>query len=113
MSIFSNLQPYQLIVLVFALAWLVEAAVEYLVGYLVSEVFPALEPYKVALPYVALAVAIPLAFYYQTDLITLITEVEPTWVGIALTGFLISRGAGFVNDFLSFLGGKMKLPKEA
>ena len=112
MSIFANLEPYQLILLVFALAWLLEAAVEFLIGKLADQ-FPALGAYKWLLPYVSLAAAIPLAWYYQADLITLITETEPTWVGIGLTGFLISRGAGFVNDFLSFLGGKMKLPKEA
>jgi hypothetical protein len=93
------------------MAWLVEAFVEYFVGKLADQ-FPALGAYKWTLPYVAAAVAVPLAFYYQIDLISLITTALPTWVGIVLTGLLISRGAGFVNDFLSFLGGKMTLPKE-
>ncbi len=95
-----------LITLVFALAWLVEAAVEYLVGYL-ADVVPALYPLKPFLPYVALAIAEFVAFYYQVDLLTLIPGVALSPVGIALTGFLVSRGAGFVNDFLSFLSEKL------
>lgn len=95
-----------LIALAFVLAWLVEAAVEYLVGYL-ADVVPSLGSVKPFLPYVALAVAEFVVFYYQVDLLTLIPGVALTPVGIALTGFLVSRGAGFVNDFLTFLSGKL------
>jgi len=111
-SFVTILGPYTVIVLTFALAWLVEAFVEYFVGKLADQ-FPKLGAYKWVLPYVAVVVAVPLAFFYTIDLITLITGADPTWVGITLTGLLISRGAGVVNDFLSFLSGKMKLPKES
>lgn len=100
-------QEVTLVLLVFALAWLTEAFVEYVFGYLFG-LFEVLKPYKVALPYIALAVGIGLCFYYASDLIVLITNQTATPVGIVLTGFLVSRGAGFVNDFLSFLTGKMK-----
>ena len=96
-----------LVTLVFALAWLVEAAVEYLVGYL-ADIVTWLKGIKPFLPYFALAVAEFVAFYYKVDLLTLIPGIVVTPVGIALTGFLISRGAGFVNDFLTFLSGKLQ-----
>jgi hypothetical protein len=113
MDVIEQLRPEQLtagqaVTLVFALAFLVEASVEYLVGKLADR-FPKLGEYKFLLPYVALAVSIPLAFYYQVDLITLITGELPTPVGIVLTGFVMSRGAGFVNDFLTFLTAKLKV----
>ena len=95
-----------MITLVFALAWLVEAATEYLLGYL-TEIVPWLKPVKPFLPYAALAVAEFTAFYYQVDLLTLIPGVVITPVGVAFTGFLVSRGAGLVNDFISFIQGKM------
>jgi len=94
----------RLIALSFALAWLTEAAVEYLIGYL-ADVFEKLKPIKPFLPYVALAVAEGLVFYYQIDLLTVIPDVNITPIGIALTGFIVSRGAGFVNDFLTFIKG--------
>ena len=104
------LGPYTVIALTFAMAWLVEAFVEYFIGKLADQ-FPKLGAYKWTLPYVAVVVAVPLAFFYKIDVITLVTGSASTWVGITLTGLLISRGAGVVNDFLSFLTGKMKLPE--
>lgn len=96
----------QTIALTFALAWLIEAFVEYVFGYVLDQ-WESTKPYKKWLPYIALAAGVALCFYYNASLIAIITnEVEA--VGIALTGFLVSRGAGFLNDFLSFLGGKMK-----
>lgn len=107
MSIFQvQLTLSQTVALAFALAWIVEAFVEYVFGYVLDQ-WEGTKKYKVWLPYISLAAGIGLCFYYNASLIALIIgETEP--VGVALTGFLISRGAGFLNDFLSFLGGKMK-----
>jgi hypothetical protein len=81
-----------------ALAFLVEAGVEYVFGTPFDKI-PRLSPFKWLLMYLGLAVGIGVTFHYQLDLAALILEESPTWVGILLTGSLIGRGAGFVNDF--------------
>lgn len=90
----------QIVVLSLALAFLAESMVEYVFGTLAEKVV-ALQPFRWLLAYVALAVGVGMAFWYQIDLITLITAEAPTTLGIVLSGLGIGRGANFIHDFVS------------
>lgn len=90
------------------LAVLVEAVVEYLFGKI--EEFPNLNSriaavIKWCLPYLSVAVGIGLCFGYKVDVLRdvlgMTTAVPAT--GYVLTGIVISRGANFVNDFISLV----------
>lgn len=78
-------------VLVFAT--LNESIIEYLLGSL-----PQVRPY---LPLVALAFGVLLAFSYQLNLFSQLLGIKSNIVEVdyLLSGFIISRGSNFVNDF--------------
>lgn len=89
----------------FALAFLTESLVEYFIGKPLDQ-FERLKPFKWLLLYIAAAVGIGLAFYYEVDVIAMISQVleaeaKPTPVGMALSGCLIGQGAEVLHKFIS------------
>lgn len=110
-----------LIAVAFALAFLTESLVEYLLGTPMSK-FEALKPWTWLLMYVAAGVGVFLALYWKIDLIAVIAngvaagmsgapiiwQVSP--VGQVLSGLVIGRGSNFLHDFLSKTLRKPTLP---
>lgn len=89
------------IAIVFAFATLNESIIEYLVGNVAS-----LRPY---VPLIALATAIFLTFTYQINIFSMLLGVNSgsPFLDFLLSGFIISRGSNFVNDFVQkVLGSK-------
>ena len=77
-----------------------EGCVEYFLGKLFEKVVK-LAPFAWVLMYVSLAVGLFLAYAFELDAVQLIFGISsPTmpWLGIALTGVVIGRGANFVAD---------------
>ncbi len=79
--------------IVFAFSSLNESIIEYLFGS-VKE----LRPY---LPLISLATAIFLSFTYQLNVLSYILGIQSNspFLDFLLSGFMISRGSNFVNDF--------------
>lgn len=79
---------------VFAFATLNESIIEYIFGSV-----KALRPY---LPLLALASATFLTFTYQIDIFASLLGVDSgnPFLDFLLSGFIISRGSNFVNDFV-------------
>ena len=90
----------QVIAASLALAFLAESMVEYLFGSLVDHV-PALDKFRWTLMYVSAGVGVGLAFFYELDIIRLITAEDITPVGMILSGLMIGRGANFVHQFVA------------
>ena len=89
------------IAIVFAFSTLNESIIEYLVG----NVAP-LRPY---LPLIALLTAIFLTFTYQINIFSMLLGINSgsPFLDFLLSGFIISRGSNFVNDFVQkVLGSK-------
>ena len=91
--------------IIMGLAYLVETLVEALFGRIVDH-FPALQPYKWTLVYIAVAVGIVGAFVYKFDLIFLLagfseSPVPMTTYGIVITGVSIGMGAAYIHQFIS------------
>jgi len=80
--------------LVFAFSTLNESIIEYLFG--------SMKPLRPYLPLLALATAIFLAFTYQINIFVAILGVESgsPFLDFLLSGFIISRGSNFLNDFV-------------
>jgi len=86
-----------LYLLAFALSFLVESMVEYILGTPMDKI-EAAKPFKWLLMYAAAVVGVGLAFWYKLDLISEITG-QVTTVGIVLTGLTLGRGSNYVHDF--------------
>ncbi|KKM08406.1 hypothetical protein SY88_23750 [Clostridiales bacterium PH28_bin88] len=91
--------------LIMAVAFLVETLVEAVFGRIIDHV-PALQPYKWALVYVAVAAGIVGAFIYQFDLLYLLgvfvdSPVGITPFGLAVTGVAIGMGASYIHQFIT------------
>lgn len=82
------------IAVVFAFSALNESLIEYLFGSV-----KVLRPY---LPLLALATAIFLTFSYQINIFNMLlgTGSNSPFLDFLLSGFIISRGSNFVNDFV-------------
>lgn len=82
------------VAVVFAFSTLNESLIEYLFGSVQS-----LRPY---LPILALVTAILLTFIYQINIFTTLLGVQSSspFLDYLLSGFIISRGSNFVNDFV-------------
>lgn len=80
--------------LVFAFSTLNESIIEYIFGSV-----KGLRPY---LPLLSLGSAILLAFAYQINILSMLLGVESgsPLIDFILSGFMISRGSNFVNDFV-------------
>lgn len=96
-----------LFALIFVLAFLVEALVEYFLGTPFEKV-EKLKPWRWLLQYIALAVGILGAINYRFDLIAVLgdyfgVEIETTWFGIITTGAVIGRGSNFVHDIIKLI----------
>ncbi len=78
---------------VFAFSTLNESIIEYMFGSVVP-----LRPY---LPLLALATAVFLTFTYQINILSIILGVRSNspFLDFLLSGFIISRGSNFINDF--------------
>jgi hypothetical protein len=90
----------KIIMLALALAFLAESMVEYILGTLFQK-FTKISGWSWVLMYVSLGVGIGLAFWYQLDMLAIVTEGPSTTVGIILSGSVIGRGANFLHDFVS------------
>lgn len=79
---------------VFAFSTLNESIIEYLFGSVES-----LHPY---LPLLALATAVFLTFTYQINIFFMLLGLDSgnQFLDFLLSGFIISRGSNFVNDFV-------------
>ena len=79
---------------VFFFAALNESIIEYLFG--------SVQPLRPYLPLLSLATAILLTFSYQVNVISLLLGIESgsPFLDFLLSGFVISRGSNFVNDFV-------------
>ena len=89
------------IAVVFAFATLNESMIEYLFGSVQS-----LRPY---LPLLALASAVFLTFTYQINIFSTLLGIQSNspFLDFLLSGFIISRGSNFMNDFVQkVLGSK-------
>ena len=89
------------IAVVFAFAALNESIIEYMFG--------NVKPLRPYMPLLALATAIFLTFSYQINIFNLILGLETNspFLDFLLSGFVISRGSNFLNDFVQkFLGSK-------
>lgn len=89
--------------IVFALAFLIEALVEYFFGKPFDQV-EKLKKYKWLLMYIPPAFGVLFSFIYQLDMINLLSrwlgqELQITNASIILTGLSIGRGASFIHDF--------------
>ena len=90
----------------FALAFLIETLVVYLVGEPINHI-PKLLPFKWLLMYVSAGVGVGLSLFYKLDLISLIFQQAATVVGIVITGLAIGRGSNYLHQFVSkFFPGK-------
>lgn len=109
-----------LIAVAFALAFLTESLVEYLIGTPMDKI-PALKPWKWLLMYIAAVVGVALALYWKIDLIAVVANgvahlagIEYTWdvspVGQVLSGLVIGRGSNFLHDFLDKVLQKPDVP---
>jgi hypothetical protein len=85
---------------IFALGFLTESMVEYIFGKPMDR-YERLKPHRWMLMYLSAAVGVGLSWFYQLDLIALIFEGSPTWVGVVLTGLSIGRGANYLHQFVS------------
>lgn len=87
--------------IIFAFASLNESIIEYVFGS-----FKPLRPY---LPLIALATAIFLSFTYQINIFASLLGISSNnpFLDFILSGFIISRGSNFLNDFVQkVLGSK-------
>ncbi len=84
----------------FAIAFLTETLVEYLLG-IPMDKFPKLTPFKWLLMYVAGAVGVGLSLFYKLDLLALIMAREGTVIGMVITGLAIGRGSNYLHQFVS------------
>ena len=93
-----NLSP---LAIIFAFTTLNESIIEYFVGSVKQ-----LHPY---LPLLSLASGIVLAFLYQVNIFNSLLGLQSgsPFLDFLLSGFVISRGSNFVNDFVKrVLGSK-------
>jgi hypothetical protein len=98
-----ELSNIAILVIVFLLAWMGEALVEYFIGIPLSKSKFAYLSW--ALIYVAAAVGLIGAFVYQLDLIHIIAEqlglaIPINYFGLIITGLSIGRGANFIHDLV-------------
>jgi len=95
------------IVLIVALAVVVEAFIEH--GKSIGKAFLAGEWKTAVTQLIASIVAIVLCFAAGADLFAVVglTFAWP-WLGVVLTGVIISRGANYVSDFVKRLQGVKK-----
>ena len=86
-----NISP---LAVVFAFSTLNESIIEYLFGSI-----EGLRPY---LPLLALTTAVLLTFIYQINIFTSLLNLQSNspFLDFLLSGFIISRGSNFVNDFV-------------
>ena len=110
-----------LITVAFALAFLCESLVEYLLGTPMENI-PVLKPWKWTLMYIAAFVGVGLALYWKIDLIAVVANgvakmagEQTSWlvspIGQILSGLIIGRGSNFLHDFLAKTLKKPELPQ--
>jgi hypothetical protein len=85
--------PISPLAVIFAFSSLNESIIEYMFG--------SVKPLRPYLPLIALATAIFLTFAYQVNVFFLLFGVQSSspFLDFLLSGFIISRGSNFINDF--------------
>ncbi len=95
------------IVLIITMAIVVEALIEYCKS--IGKAFLSGEWKTAVTQLVAIVVAVLLCFMTGADLFAVVEIAFAwPWVGVALTGIIISRGANYVSDFVKRLQGVKK-----
>lgn len=90
------------IVLIITMAIIVEALIEYAKS--IGKAIAGVNWKTASAQLAAIVVAICLCFASGADLFAAIgIEFVWSWVGVVLTGVIISRGANYVSDFISKL----------
>lgn len=91
------------IILIFAV--IVEMLVEYLVKPLIPKAVQDPPPFWTTIPYARYAAALAgdgLALWYQIDVLAMLwPQYAASYVGMVLTGLLISRGSNYVHDWIA------------
>lgn len=92
-----------ILVIVFLLAWMGEALVEYFIGIPLSK--SKFAHLSWTLIYVAAAVGLVGSIVYQLDLVHIIAEqlgldIPINYFGLIVTGLSIGRGANFIHDLV-------------
>lgn len=84
------------------LATLIEGTITYLFGKTRDE-----QPPREWLKYVALVLGIAVSFAYEIDIIAMTGSVSKyPFVGFIISGFIIGRGANYINDIISKIRGQ-------
>jgi len=101
---------FGLLGIVFLLAFLVEAMVEYIFG-TPMQMSEKLKPYSWLLMYVALAVGLVGSFRYHLDIVYILAQylkadIQTDVLGIIFTGLMIGRGSNFVHDVIKKFFGR-------
>lgn len=88
-------QSINTLIIVFAFAWLVESFTEYFFAKVAR-----LEPY---LHWIALGIGIAVCVLYRIDIFNMLFGITSPvlYVGEVITGVMISRGANYLNDFVT------------
>ena len=95
-----------LLLVIFALSFLIETLVEFLFGELLERYAPKI---SWALKYVAVACSIAMALFYKFDLLYLLSEFAethwqplslPSIPGMLISGIAIGKGSNYLHDFL-------------
>lgn len=91
-------QSVQSLLAVFVFAMLVESFTEYFFSGIA-----ALKPY---LHWVALVLGVAVCLLYRIDIFKMLLDLQSPvlYVGEVITGVIISRGANYLNDFVSSFG---------
>jgi hypothetical protein len=114
------MQIVGLLLITLLLAFMVETLVEFLFGELFSHI-PALQPYKWLQMYIAIGVAIGMAFFYQLDLPYLLAQflevdwpplAQVSWVGMAVSGIAIGKGSNYLHDLIKKFFVKPSSPQD-
>lgn len=85
---------FSTLAVIFAFSSLNESIIEYLFG--------SVQPLRPYLPLIALATAIFLTFSYQINIFSSLLGIQSNnpFLDFLLSGFIISRGSNFLNDFV-------------
>lgn len=91
-------QSFQSLLAVFVFAMFVESVTEYF--------FSGVEVLKPYLHWIALALGVIICVLYGIDIFKMLLNIESPvpYVGMILTGIIISRGANYLNDFVTSWG---------
>lgn len=92
------------IAVIIAVAVLIEGLVEY--GKTIIDMATEGEKRKVLIQVITIAIGIILAFAFDADMFIPLGLAVNHYIGMVLTGIVMSRGSNYVSDLISNLGQK-------